>query len=315
MTVVFVVNPMAQAGRTGRRLDELATLAAEHLGDDVRIAPTQGPADGIRVAREAAEAGATMVVAVGGDGTANEVVEGLMTAEGDTPAFALLPSGTGSDLARTLALPKGWDAALAAIAAATPRACDVMRGTFGQADGTTTVRHGINVCGMGMAGDVVRRVNEGSKVLGGKASFAIHTLGSLLAWRPPEVEVRWTEADGSRGSWSGRLVNLFANNGRYCGGGMCTGPSAHLADGLLDVVVIPQRSTLKLVTSTPHLYDGTLVDDPSVVAFQAQRLEVRATAGDTVPCDIDGEQPGQLPATLEVLPTALRIAAPFLPGA
>lgn len=312
--VVLVVNPMSGAGRTGRRLDELASLATSVFGEaDVR--PTRSLGDGARLAREAAEEGAPLVIAVGGDGTANEVIDGLMAGPEQRPDFGLVPAGTGSDLVKTLGMPPGWPEALATIRRAAPRPCDVVKGTFAQRDGTEVVRHGINVVGVGMAGDVVRRANESSKRLGGRLTFLKATLASFFAWKAPEVTLRWTDEDGQEGTWTGLLANAFINNGRHCGGGMLTGPSAAMDDGLFDVVIVPRLSVPRMIWLTPKLYDGSIENAPGVHAFRASQVEVVSRdPAIFVPCDIDGEQPGGVPLTLSNLPGAIDIRAPFSPA-
>lgn len=306
--VALVVNPRSGAGRTARRLPRLVAAAQEALGP-VTVHETRGPGDGLRCAREAAEGGAELVVSLGGDGTANEVVNGLMAAGGEA-AFATVPAGTGSDLARTLGLSRDPIEAFRQVAAAAPRPLDVFRGRFATRAGGSVERFGVNVVGMGLAGDVVDRVNRSSKRLGGRVGFALATAAGLAAWRSPRVRVSWEHDDGSAGAWEGALVNLFACNGRYCGGGMLTGPSARLDDGLLDVVVIPDRGLLRLGAATPALYDGRIASLPWVVAARVRAVEAESLDGDWIPSDIDGEQPGGLPARVEVLPGALRVRAP-----
>lgn len=311
--VILVVNPMSQAGRTGRRLEQLSKLARAALGP-VEVRTTRALGDGRRLAREAAEGGASLVIAVGGDGTANEVVDGLMSAAQGPCAFGLLPAGTGSDLARTLAMPTDWEEALVAIRHAAPQPTDVMVGTFTDVTGKRVVRHGINVVGMGMAGEVVRRVNRSSKRLGGQVSFLTATLGALVAWRAPEVEITWDDEDGAVGRWVGPLVNAFVANGRYCGGSMLVGAEARMEDGLLDVVVVPRQSLWRLALSTPHLYDGRIAEQDDIVSFRTARVAARPVREGFVPSDMDGEQPGGLPAEIRCLAGALPVRAPWRDG-
>lgn len=309
-SVVLVVNPRSAAGRTGRHLDVLEADARKVFGD-VRIVTTNTTGDGTRIAREAAEDGAPIVLAVGGDGTANEVVGGLVAARRQDVQFGLVPAGTGSDLARALAVPKTWPEALAAIRASTPVRVDVMSGRFAQPDGSEWSRIGINVIGLGMAGEVVRRVNEGSKALGGKVTFLAATLRTLASWRAPEASITWRDEHGATGQWSGKLMNAFVANGRYCGGGMLVGPSASMTDGLLDVVIIPDLPLPRLLLSTGRLYDGSIAKVPGVISLRVRQLSA-TTRGRFVPSDIDGEQPGGLPLSIEVVPRALLVRAPAL---
>lgn len=307
MRAVFVVNPRSAAGRTGARLGELEALA-RRSADQVEIVQTRSPGDGMRLAAEAA-AVADRVIAVGGDGTANEVVNGLMEAGRSGVAFGVLPAGTGSDLVRTLKVPAAWTEAVPMLLGASPRPSDVMEGTFRQADGSDRRRWAINVIGLGMAGDVVRRVNQGSKRLGGTLTFLGATLSAMAAWRTPQAELSWVGEDGVAGSWRGGLINAFVANGQYCGGGMWVGRGGSLDDGLLEILIIPDQSLFSLVARTPKLYDGSIRDVPDVVAIRAHELTAVATSAEVVLADADGEQPGCLPVRIacraRVLPVCM----------
>jgi diacylglycerol kinase family enzyme len=309
---VIVVNPRSGGGRTGARLDELRALATPVLGD-VEVWPTGALGDGSRQAEAAARAGAEVVIACGGDGTASEVVDGLLRVAGPRPVLGLLPAGTGSDLARTLGMPSGWPEALRAIAAAAPRPTDAIRATFTARDGTKVVRHGINVVGVGLAGDIVRRVNASGKRLGGTLTFLGATVTSLLRWRAPVARVAWTDPEGFDRVWAGRLMNVFVANGRYCGSGMCVDPAGTMDDGVLGVAIVPELPRLRALRELPRLYDGTLVESDALVTGRATRLRVWADGGGWIPGDLDGEGPGGTPVEVEVVPGVLRVVAPWAP--
>ncbi|HMV66314.1 MAG TPA: diacylglycerol kinase family protein, partial [Myxococcota bacterium] len=292
---------------TGRRVAELDTIA-RRWADQVEIVTTRGPGDGILLAAEAAVA-ADRVIAVGGDGTANEVVNGLMEAGRAGVAFGALPAGTGSDLVRTLRVPAAWDEAIPLLLRADPRASDVLDGRFVGPDGVERRRWAINVIGLGLAGDVVRRVNQGSKVLGGRLTFLGATLAGIAAWRSPRVSLTWVDEDGAERSWSGGLINVFLANGQYCGGGMWVGPEARMDDGLIDVAVVPHQSVLALVARTPRLYDGTIGRVDAIRTFRARELRAEAEGDAVVLADADGEQPGRLPARVVCRAGALAVCS------
>lgn len=294
MRRVVVANPMSAGGSTGGRGQRLEQLAKEILACDVRW--TDAPGAGRRLAREAVEEGFDEVAAVGGDGTISEVVDGMVAAGGGT--LGIVPSGTGGDLARALGLSRDPETAMRELVDAPTHPVDVIEMEAVGADGRPFVRHGINLSGLGMAGDVVRRVNEGTKRLGGRLTFAIATLRSLLAWTSPEATVRWVEADGAPGQWQGRFVNLFVGNARHCGGGMLVTPDARMDDGLLDVVLIPEQPLFDLVRRTPALYDGTVGQAPGVVSVRVREISVEPGKGAHIPLDLDGEAVGVAPATL-----------------
>jgi YegS/Rv2252/BmrU family lipid kinase len=312
MSVVLVVNPSSGGGRTGKKLDQLNAMARAFLTPrwgEVRTVLTTQRGDGVQCAREAAEAGTNLVVAVGGDGTANEVVNGILASGQLGTAFSILPAGTGSDLVRSLQIPAEWPAAMRAISEGEPWDADVLDASFGQADGSTRSRFGINVIGVGMSGDVVRRVNESSKAWGGLVSFLSATLSAMVTWPAPWAQVSWRRPDGSTGEWEGRLMNAFLANGSFCGGGMCVAPSGRMDDGLMNLAIVPKASILRMVADTRRLYDGTLEVADGVLSDTATEVTVRAV-GDAFPSDVDGEQPGGTPVTVRVRPGRLPVVAP-----
>lgn len=304
MKAVLVANPRSAGGATAGRRDAVEALARRILDAPVRW--TDAPGAGSRLAREARAEGFDTIVAVGGDGTISEVTDGIVAAGGGT--LGIVPSGTGGDLARALGLPRDPEAAMRAIRDAVPHPIDALRVELAGADGPV-VRHGINISGLGMAGDVVARVNAGSKVLGGRATFAIATLRSLLAWHAPEIVVRFEDAAGTIERWTGRAVNLFVCNARQCGGGMLVAPDARMDDGLLDVVLVQDRPLLDLVRSTPRLYDGTIAADPKVMLRRVRSVAVERAEG-AFPVDLDGEAVGAAPVVVRIAPHALSLRAP-----
>lgn len=307
MKVALVVNPRSAAGKTAGRIAELEDLIRPHV-DRLEILQTTAPGDGIRLAEEAAST-ADRVFAVGGDGTANEVVNGLMEAHRPGVAFGVLPAGTGSDLVRTLGVPADWREAAPRLLRAEPKPTDVMEGTFRQPDGSDRRRWAINVIGLGMAGEVVRRVNEGSKALGGTLTFLGATLRTMAGWRSPRASLSWVDEAGAPGSWQGELINVFVANGQYCGGGMWVGRGGAMNDGLLDLVVIPDQSLLSLVLRTPKLYDGLIREVHGVRSARVRELSAVPLGEGAVLADADGEQPGCLPVHITCRERVLPVCA------
>ncbi len=301
----LVVNPRSAAGRTGRHFDAIARAVRAEVGE-FECAFTVAPGDGARLARQAVAAGAGLVVAVGGDGTASEVIDGLVDGLGAPPAnvvFGYIPRGTGGDLCKTLGI--GRDVASAARALACPKVavCDLGRITFAAHDGTTKVQHFANVAGCGISGEVSRLVNEGLRLPSGKLSFMLASARALVGWA--DQKVRW-RADG--GEWTEqRITALSVCNGRFFGGGMQVAPDARMDDGLFDVVIWSGFGIADFITKKRMLYDGTHVRLPNTRVLRARTVEVEPVGDARVLLDVDGEAPGTLPARFEILPGALRI--------
>lgn len=300
----LIVNPRSGAGRTGRQFDRIARAVRSAVGD-FECAFTQAPGDGVRLAGDAVRAGGALVVAVGGDGTASEVIDGLAAARprDPDPLFGFIPRGTGGDLRRSLGLPADLDAAARALAGGREIVCDLGRIEYLGRDGAPQVRHFANVAGFGVAGVVSDEVNRGLKLGSGKLSFMLASAKALLRWS--DQPVRW-RADG--GPWTEeRITSLSVCNGRFFGGGMQVAPGARIDDGLFDVVVWSGLGLADFVTKKRMLYDGSHVSLPNTRVTRARSVEAEALGGARVLLDVDGEQPGTLPARFSILPGALRV--------
>lgn len=305
MKPFLVVNPASAAGRTGRHFDAIARAIRAALGD-FECAFTRAPGDGSRLAREALDGGSRLVVAVGGDGTASEVIDGL-THEGaprhPDALFGFVPRGTGGDLRRTLGLPEELHSAARALASGNEAVIDLGRIEFAGPRGEPQVRHFANVAGLGISGEVSRLVNRGVKLPSGRLSFMLASARALLSWS--DRPVRWRVDDGP---WQEeRLTALSVCNGRYFGGGMQVAPGARMEDGLFDVVAWKGFGLSDFVAKRRMLYDGTHVTLSNTRVVRARSVEAEAVGGAEVLLDVDGESPGTLPARFTLLPGALRI--------
>jgi YegS/Rv2252/BmrU family lipid kinase len=304
----LIVNPASANGRTGRHLDAIVRAVRDAVGE-FECSFTRRRGDGSVLAREATRAGANLVVAVGGDGTASEVIDGL--ARGGEPlrpevTFGFIPRGTGSDFRRTLAWPSDPGEAAQILSVGAEREIDLGLIEFTGHDGRAQVRHFANVAGFGISGRVVREVERGGKALGGKVSFMIASARVLAGWR--DQPVRW-RADG--GPWrEERVTALSVCNGRYFGGGMMVAPAARVDDGLLDVTVWRRIGLSDFILRKSMLYDGTHVRLPNTQTLRVRTVEAEPLGGETVLLDVDGEQPGTLPARFTVVPGALRARVP-----
>ncbi len=300
----MIVNPRAQGGATGRDWPHLADRIRRVVAFDEAI--TRGPGDATRLAREALRAGAERVVALGGDGTTNEVMNGFFEAGqpiAPDAALGLLPYGTGGDFRKTAGISKDFDQAVAVLGADRRRTIDV-----GRIDHAGGVRMFINIASFGMSGVVDRMVNTSKKRFGKLSYLAATTRGM---WRYDNQRVRIT-FDGVAADALEMTINTVAiANGKYFGGGMLMAPDAELDDGYFDVVAIGDLGMVDMILSSPSLYKGTHLHNKGVSARRAKTvLAEPASPGDVVELDVDGETPGRLPATFSNVPAALRLVAP-----
>jgi len=301
----FIINPAAGHGRAGRFWESIKE-AALRLAPGSSFTVTENPGEAAGLALRAAGAGAERIIAVGGDGTFCEALEGVMAvAEPARRRVALgaLPAGSGCDLARHLCYPRGRDGILRLLARGVPRAMDVGRVRFARAGGSSGERHFINIAAFGLAGEVARRIQETGKPLGGTVSYAVSSLRSMLGARARYLRLT---ADGK--DLSGKYhLGVLANTSSM-GGGMLVAPGADGGDGLLDLVLVADMGRTALALNFPRLYRGTHLGRPGITLTRLRRLE--AASDETVYLNIDGEADGQLPAVFEVLPRAVNILTP-----
>ena len=303
--VAFLVNPASANGSTRRRWPELAHLAAENglVGEALF---SEGPGHLAELVERAVADGATLVVAVGGDGTVNEVACGLMRLREqgvELPELAVLPRGTGTDFVRTFGIPTRLERAVAIARAGRTRTIDAGLVRFLGWDGAEQLSYFANVASAGMSGAVARRANTTSKALGGKASFLAATLAVFARWKPTDVSV---SVDGARRE--GLMYDVIVANCRFLGGGMKMTPQAEPDDGLFDVLLIGDITRTDLALTLPKVYRGTHLPHRKAELLRGRLVEVDAPI--PLPVELDGEQPGTTPASFELVPGALRLRVP-----
>jgi YegS/Rv2252/BmrU family lipid kinase len=246
------------------------------------------------LAQAAAEAPGSLLVVVGGDGTVNEVANGVA---GTAAEIAVLPCGTGQDFGRTHGIPARFDDAVEVALGDETRTIDL--GRVELEDGTSRVF--ANVASAGMSGAVARRANAMTKALGGRTTFFYALTREFLAWQNTRVVV---ELDGDVRR-DGAMHDVIVANGRYHGGGMKLAPDARQDDGVFDVVLIGDVTKLDFLTTAPKLYSGRYLSHPRVELLRSST--VRIDAAEPLPLEVDGEPIGTTPARFEVVPSALRL--------
>ncbi len=303
---LVIVNPVSRGGATGRRWAAIEPKLRDALGA-LEVERTRGPRDAERIAREGVRAGAELVIAAGGDGTASEVVAGVLGAGlGRYAELAFLPLGTGGDLARALGTAGPLETTIANIAAGKSHAIDAGRVRFVARDGAARETHFVNIASAGVSGLVTQLVNDAPKQLGGRVSFFLGTVRAIARWQPVPARIR---VDGAL-VHEGLLHLAGVANGRYFGGGMQLAPNARFEDGLFDVVVIEGGGKLRLLTNFPRIYAAKHLALPDVSVHRGTSVEIESDAETWL--EIDGEPLGRAPARFECLPGALRLRG--LPG-
>ncbi len=301
--IALVVNPASANGNTAKRFPEV-TAAFSEAGIDVSYQFTEGPEHATAITRQFLQDGYNLIISVGGDGTANEVVNGFFY-EGQLinrqASAAFMSTGTGRDFGRTIGTPPVIKDAVDHILKIPPRPVDLGRVNFTGNTGERLTRYFINIAGLGLDGDTVARVNRTSKALGGFVSFLWGTLVSLMLYKNKEMAIT---VDGVEICHEPVTV-VVVGNGRYFGGGMCIAPEAIVDDGLFDIIILRGLSKISLLLNLPKVYGGRHLTHPRIKSLRGRKISITSLEGAML--DLDGEQPGRAPVEIELLPAALNL--------
>lgn len=306
MRTCAIVN--LAAGR--RRVERLWPLLLPRLREattNLTVMKTEAPGDATRLTRKALLEGTDRIVAVGGDGTLHEVVNGYFHEDGTavTPAPPLvpLPCGTGTDFNRVLRGKTGLEA-VSYLQGTRVRPIDLLRIGYTLPDGGRAHRYAVNIASFGLSGAVVRALNRGGFHLPGPR---LHYFGAiaraLVSHRPVSVSL---EVDGDALEPSTARV-VAIGNGHTFGAGIKICPTAVVDDGIFDVTVLHHIAILRLLRSIPRFYRGDHPSLEDVSTVRGRHLTARPLGNEPVWLEADGELLGQLPATVEVAPHALRL--------
>lgn len=314
MRIAFILNPAAQGGRA-RRVWPRLEAAADRMGLDYTVSQTLGPGDGERLALTLRDR-SDLVVAVGGDGTVQEVARGL--AHGPTP-LGVLPVGTGNDFAGALGMPRALPAALQALRDTPPRLCDLGEASWIDTAGRRGRRVFANCLGAGIDAQASLEADR-FKLVQGRSAYAAGILRSLWMWRTPTAEIAvavgetWEDGGAcARPLFRGPVILCEVGNGPTLGGGFRITPDARIDDGRLDVCVVRHAPTSRVLTLLPRAVAGTHKDQPEVTTARTRTMTVQVLRG-SLPLQADGEALTEAAVWVgvAVLPDALRVVAPAL---
>lgn len=299
---LLIVNPRSGRGLASQQWPQTERRLRPIL-PPFHVAFTESPGHATWLAGESVGR-YEVVVAVGGDGTMNEVVNGLIGQDGTVPsgvALGVIPAGTGSDFVRSFGSPRSLEGAARVIARGQRHDVDVGRARFFSFDGTPTTRYFINEAEVGLGAEACKAVDASSKRFGSVATYLWAILVAMLHYRDQSVSF---SADGGPAEIV-TLNNAWIANGSYSGAGIRSAPSARPDDGLLDVVRIVHAGLLQRLRGLGKLRSGAFVDLPHVDYRTARHVEV--TAEGRVPVETDGEPVGIVPATFDLLPARLPV--------
>lgn len=306
-TVRFVLNPAAAGGRARRQWRRIEPQVRAAF-PQAELHETSAPGGGAVLAADAARAGVELVVAVGGDGTLHEVLQGLMTVDAAArPVLGLIPAGSGSDFARGMAIPGDPGQALALLVEGEARALDVGLIEATGEDGHPVRRHFLNAADFGLGAAVVARMRHRPRLLPAKLAYHLATVRTLLGYRNPTATLRVDDRD----PYPRVFKSIVVANAPYFGGGMCIAPDAIVDDGELDLVELGDLGRLEAIRRLRETYLGGRIAHADIHYSRCRKLYAEGPS--RVLIQADGEAVGCLPATFDRLPTALRVLLPPRP--
>lgn len=311
---MIIVNPKSAAGSTQTRWANNAADLRTHFGA-FSVAFTKKPGDGIELAKRGVAAGRKFIIACGGDGTINEVANGILQT-GEDVELGIFPSGTGGDFRRSLGMPANGREIAKSLRKGRTKKIDVGKVTFYNHRNEQVSRYFLNVSSFGLSASINKRVKSTNffkwlpgNVLSGKSNFAFSTLQEVLDTEFTTIRVKIDEQPER----TLNTINFCVANAMFFGGGMKIAPNAKINDGFFDVINIGDIKTAKILFNAYKLYNGSHLDLDEVKSTLAKRIEVYPfDKNQKIFIETDGELPGKLPAVYEIVPNALRIRVPKL---
>jgi YegS/Rv2252/BmrU family lipid kinase len=302
LRTMVIVNPASAAGATGRRWTRIARSIRGAIGH-FEHAFTEGPLHATELARRALEDGFQMIVAVGGDGTLNEVVCGFF--ENGRPVapktvLGVVAQGTGCDFVRTLG-ESSLEETCARLRGSSSQLVDVGHASFVDHDGKTVERVFLNEASFGCSGQVARMISPAIKRTSGSLAFSVATVRTLLSYHDQVVSIALDDEVPREYS----ITNCAFCNGQYFGGGIKVAPMAQINDGKFDVTLWSGFGLLDFIRKRRSLYNGDHVREAGTQLFRAS--QATATSASQVLFELDGESVGYLPVKLKILSRSLQL--------
>lgn len=324
---VLVVNPNSSSGVTGKGWDDLYSEIKNVLGSNLEVALTKKAGDGSALTRQFLKQGFKKVLAIGGDGTLNEVANGFFeepvgihSDKINGPAesaplksinpdaiMGVIPAGTRNVLAKSLGLPEGIVACCKAFNLGKPKKIDAIYATATNKEdpSSTTSKICLNAAEMGVAGEIIERSKKVREVVNSRIVSTITSIAATLpTYQSNECEISIDDDDGRK--FAIKMTMAVVANGQFLGGGFKVAPHASMSDGLLDLVVVKDSGSIKMIDELINMKDGDYKEEDKIVYRQVRKVSLTSKERD-VNVTVDGEPIGILPARFEVIPNALTV--------
>ena len=307
----IILNPTSGAGKTEAKSSEILRLIKHRVGESFSLHITRSSLDATHSAAEAIQRGCELLIAVGGDGTIQEVVNGFFSNGqllNPDCKIGIINCGTGHGFAQSLGLPSSIESQVELLKRGQSRLIDVGRVKYRNDRGETCYRYFVNESQLGIGASVVERVQGSQKRLGGSLAFGIGALKAIFRHKSQSMMLILDEKEVIEGLLTGVVVA----NGAFMGGGMNLAPTARLDDGKLKVLVMHDLSLAQRLWNFPKIYFGTHLSSQLFGYHEARSLTVCSEERAFV--EADGEMLGTTPCHIEVIPSAIKVQSISLNG-
>ena len=301
--IFAVVNPVSANGKTAKDWPEFAQYF-NNKGVQLVPVKTEYPEHAVSIVRNALKDGYKNIMSVGGDGTANEVVNGffdngrLINPEAKLIVFS---RGTGSDLIKSIGINNSKREIYNIINNGKKRMIDIGKISYRNNDGIKAQRYFLNISDAGIGGETVARVNNSSKFYGGILTYLFGALKTLAIYENKNFELI---IDGEK-ILKRKINSIMVANGSYFAGGMKIAPEAVLDNGFFNVIILGDLSRAEIVKNLYKAYNGNHLNHPKIESYKGRSIKISST--DEVLLNIDGESAGKLPASFTILPQKLPV--------
>ena len=302
MNVAFVSKRL---GRKRKALEKDIACLAESCGCSTVIHEPEYAGHAIELAHMAVQQGYDHVIAIGGDGSLNEVVNGILQNETSSlPVLGYLPYGSANDFSKSVGITDDIDQLVALINAGKTKLVDVGKAEYESRKGGRESRYFINIADIGIGGYTVGIVDKLKPMLGARSAYAIAVMYALITYKRGVIEYSF---DGQE--HKGTTLSLVVANGKYFGDGLCIAPDADITNGKLDLTIIGDVSIFDYLKNLGRLKNGIHLEDPEVSYHVTTELKV-SSDGPAYGIDMDGEFVGFGPAMFTVLPKRIAFLMP-----
>lgn len=301
--IFTVVNPVSASGRTGRNWPDIADYLKKNNIDFV-FRKSEYPEHAVSMVRKALKDGYKYIMSVGGDGTANEVVNGffekgnLINPEAELIIFS---RGTGSDFIRSLGIGNSKKEIIEIIKKEREKLIDIVKVNYINNDNNKSQRYFLNISDAGIGGETVARIEKGVKLFNGKLTYLLGILKTLAFYKNKKYRVKM---DGKE-IVNDKVNSILVANGGYFAGGMNIAPEAEIDDGLLNLIVLGDLNKFEIITNLYKAYSGKHLSHPKVNSYQGKEIEI--SSKEKVFLNIDGEAAGILPAHYKIIPAKIKV--------